>query len=505
MPRRADRMPLLDLDIDPGSPTPLHRQLYEGLRKAILAGRLPPRGRLPSSRALAIELGLSRNTILTAFEQLASEGYLEARQGSGSRVAAMLPDPLPPAASRIPAPRHASPGAKPAMPAGRARLSLRGTALSAATSARATRGDGAFAPAIPDLDIFPFELWSRLLAKSWRRPTLAMASGRDAAGYLPLRAAIADYLRRVRAVRCEPEQVVVLSGIRQAVDLAVRLLLDAGDKVWIEEPGYAGVREVLRAAGARLVPVPIDDEGLSVKTGAKKAPDARLVCVAPSHQYPLGTVMTLGRRLELLAWARPAGAWIVEDDYDSEFRYAGRPLAALQGLDEDGRVIYVGSFSKVLFPSLRLGYLVAPPALVEGFTAARSTLDDHAAMTAQPALAAFIAEGHFAAHIRRTRKLYAARQAALLSAAGRHLQGLLDLAPASAGMHLLAGLAPKLAARMDDRAAAARAAAIGITVAPLSAFHMTSPRRQGLLMGYAGVPEDAIEPAVIRLAAALRA
>jgi GntR family transcriptional regulator/MocR family aminotransferase len=502
MPRRADRMPLLDLDIDAEAPAPLHRQLYDGLRKAILTGRLAPRSRLPSSRALAVELGISRNTVLTAFEQLASEGYLEARRGSGSRVAAMLPDPAPPA--RRAAARGTGNGARTAAAPGNARLSARGLALTAASDARAVRGDGPFAPAIPDLDIFPFELWSRLLARSWRQPGLAMATGRDAAGYFPLRAAIADYLRRVRAVRCEPEQVIVLSGIRQAVDLAVRLLLDAGNRVWLEDPGYAGVREVLRASGATLVPVPVDGEGLSVKAGARKAPDARLVCVAPSHQYPLGTVMTLARRLELLAWARGAGAWVIEDDYDSEFRYAGRPLAALQGLDEDGRVIYVGSFSKVLFPSLRLGYLVAPPALVDAFTTARSTLDDHAAMTAQPALASFIAEGHFAAHIRRTRKLYAARQAALLAAADRHLPGLLELAPASAGMHLLARLAPPLALRMDDREATARAAAHGIAVAPLSAFHMTNPRRQGLLLGYAGVPEAQIEPAVIRLAAALR-
>jgi GntR family transcriptional regulator/MocR family aminotransferase len=504
MPRRADRMPLLDLDIDKEAAAPLHRQLYEGLRKAILAGRLVPRGRLPSSRTLAAELGLSRNTVLSAFEQLASEGYLEARRGSGSRVAAMLPDPQPPVAAGRPSSCRSDFVDKTSHAARVARLSPRGLALTAAASARAARGNGPFAPAVPDLDIFPFELWSRLLAKSWRRPSLNMALGRDPAGHLPLRAAIADYLRRVRAVRCEPEQVIVLSGIRQAVDLTVRLLLDAGDPVWLEEPGYAGVREVLRATGATLVPVPVDGEGLSVKLGAKKAPDARLVCVAPSHQYPLGTVMSLGRRLELLAWARGAGAWVIEDDYDSEFRYTGRPLAALQGLDEDGRVIYVGSFSKVLFPSLRLGYLVAPPALVDGFTAARATLDDHAAMTAQPALAAFIAEGHFAAHIRRTRKLYAARQSALLTAAEHHLQGLLELAPASAGMHLLARLAPGLAARMDDRTATARAAAQGIAVAPLSAFHMTNPRRQGLLLGYAGVPEAAIEPAVIRLAAALR-
>jgi len=503
MPRRADRMPLLHLDIDAEGSSPLHRQLYEGLRKAILAGRLAPRGRLPSSRALAAELGISRNTVLSAFEQLAGEGYLEARQGSGSRVAAMLPDPPAPVAAGSPASRRLRP-AKPEPDAAKPGLSRRGLALTAAFSARAARGQGAFAPAVPDLEIFPFELWSRLLARGWRRPDPDMALGRDPAGYPPLRAAIADYLRRVRAVRCEPEQIIVLSGIRQAVDLAVRLLLDAGDRVWLEEPGYAGVREVLRAAGATLVPVPVDGEGLSVKAGAKQAPDARLACVAPSHQYPLGTVMSLGRRLELLAWARGAGAWIIEDDYDSEFRYAGRPLAALQGLDADGRVIYVGSFSKVLFPSLRLGYLVAPPALVDGFTAARATLDDHAAMTAQPALAAFIAEGHFAAHIRRTRKLYAARQSALLTAAERHLTGLLELTPASAGMHLLARLAPRLIARMDDREATARAAAHGIAVAPLSAFHMTNPRRQGLLLGYAGVPEPQIEPAVKRLATALR-
>jgi GntR family transcriptional regulator/MocR family aminotransferase len=318
-----------------------------------------------------------------------------------------------------------------------------------------------------------------------------------------LRAAIADYLRRVRAVRCEPEQVIVLSGIRQAVDLTVRLLLDPGDSVWLEEPGFAGIRAVLAAADLKVVPVPVDEEGLDVAAGARMAGNARLACVAPSHQYPLGVVMSLRRRLDLLAWARDSRAWVIEDDYHSEYRYAGRPLAAMQGLDHDGRVIYVGTFSTVMFPSLRVGYLVAPPALVDAFKAARGTLDDHAPMTPQPALADFIAEGHYAAHLRRMRRLYQARQQALLGAASRHFSGLLEVAPDEAGMHLVAGLSPPLARRMDDTAAASRAAAAGIATTALSGFYMGAARRQGLLLGYAAVDEGAIEAAAKRLARAL--
>ena len=516
-PRRTDRAPLLALnlglaDLDAGGDRPLHRQLYEGLRQAILAGRLAAGARLPSSRALAAELGLSRNTVLAALDQLMSEGYVAGRGGSGTFVAPELPE-QPPDRLAMATRRRTPTGAASTVPMPpEAALSRRGLTLAGrrasldVTPVRevAPRLQGvAFAPGLPELDEFPFDVWARLLARHWRHPRRALALGGDPAGHAPLRAAIADHLRRVRAVDCNADQVIVVSGIRQAVDLAVRLLLDPGDSVWLEEPGFSGIRAVLAAADLRVVPVPVDDQGLDVAAGATAAPDARLACVAPSHQYPLGVVMSLRRRLDLLAWARDARAWVIEDDYHSEYRYAGRPLAAMQGLDRDGRVIYVGTFSKVMFPSLRLGYLVAPPALVDAFRAARSTLDDHAPMTPQPALADFIAEGHYAAHLRRMRRLYAARQRALLDAAGRHLGGLLELAPDEAGMHLLAGLSPALAARLDDRQVAQKAAAANVAVAPLSRFYAGPPRRQGLLLGYASFDEAIIEDAAKRLARSL--
>jgi GntR family transcriptional regulator/MocR family aminotransferase len=302
--------------------------------------------------------------------------------------------------------------------------------------------------------------------------------------------------------------VLITSGAQQAVDLAARLLLSAGDRVWIEDPGYRGLRGPLTAAGLEVVPITVDDEGLSLQAGLERAADARLAVVAPSHQYPLGRAMTLARRLELLDWAAERGAWILEDDYDSEYRYGGRPLAALQGLDArrpdgGGRVIYLGSFSKVMFPSLRLGYLVVPPPVAEAFVRARAALDDHPSAIVQPALAAFIEEGHFAAHVRRMRTLYARRQQVLLAAGRRHLGGLLKLEPDDAGMHLLARLAPALARRMTDREAAGRAEAAGIAVSPLSSYFMEGPGAQGLLLGYAGVPDTEIHDGVRRLAKAL--
>lgn len=331
-----------------------------------------------------------------------------------------------------------------------------------------------------------------------------------AGGDPALRRAIAEHLRRARGLACELEQVLVTNGAQHALDLVARVLLDPGARAWVEDPGYPGLRGALTAATAETVPVPLDGDGLSVAEGRRIAPDARLAVVAPSHAYPLGTVMSLGRRLELLDWAAEAGAWIVEDDYDSDFRYAGRPLAALASLDRGtarggGRTIYLGTFSKILFPGLRLGYLVVPADLAEPLARARRALDDHPSTVVQPALAAFLEEGHFAQHLRRMRRLYAARQEALLAAGRRHLDGLLELAPDAAGMHLVAGLAPALAARADDRACAEAAAAAGIAAPPLSAYHLGPPDRQGLLLGYAAVPEAEIDSAAAGLAQALDA
>jgi len=296
-----------------------------------------------------------------------------------------------------------------------------------------------------------------------------------------------------------PEQVIVVSGSQQALDLAARVLLDPGDRVWVEDPGYMGARGALSGAGARLVPVPVDGEGLGVAVGVAREPDARLACVTPSHQYPLGVTMSLGRRLELLGWANRSGAWVVEDDYDSEYRYTGCPLEALQGLDSEGRVLYIGTFSKVLFPALRLGYLVVPSDLIDAFVSARELTDRHPPTVDQAILAGFIAEGHFMRHLRRMRALYAERQAALIEEAARELPGLLDVNPAAAGMHLV-GWLPEGA---DDREASRRAADLGVEAPPVSLYGSVSGGRGGLMLGYAAVGDREMRGGVRRLASAL--
>ena len=487
---------LVALDLDRQGGGPLYRQLYDGLRLMILDGRLAPGSRLPANRILAQDLSLSRNTVATALQQLLAEGYVETRQGDGTYVAAEMPDAGP--ERRLPE-RSGADGAQPLGEVARHYgLSRRGRDLAAI--ARLNVGSAAaFAPG-PDLAAFPFDVWARLLTKFWRRPGRELTVSRDAGGYPPLKAAIAGYLGAMRGVRCDPDQIIVVSGAQQGINLAAQVLLDHGDQALVEEPGYGGVHGALIAAGLRIALVPVDGEGMDIAAGEARAPLARLACVAPSHQHPLGVVMSLRRRLALIEWARRRQAWILEDDYDSEYRYAGRPLAALQGLDPTGRVIYVGSFSKVLFPSLRLGYLVVPPDLVEHFIRARRVLDDHAAMLAQPVLARFIEDGHFAAHIRRMRRLYAARQEALLDTAKRDLAGLLELGADEAGMHLIAWPGPAMAGAMDDKRVAAAAAKAGVIALALSTTYAGRPVRQGLILGYAAHDEDAIAAAGRRLA-----
>jgi GntR family transcriptional regulator/MocR family aminotransferase len=455
---------------------------------------LPAGTRLPSTRALAAELGVSRTTVVTAFEALLAEGYLEGRVGSGTFVAGSLPDELLSAK-----PEGGREEVRPSR-SGR-RLSERG-ALLAATPTTAVRDQGeprAFRPGVPALDEFPHAVWRRIVGKLWRRPPGGLFGYGDPAGYGPLREAIAGHLGATRAVRCVPEQVIVVSGSQQALDLAARVLLDPGDAAWVEDPGYMGARGALSGAGARLVPVPVDGEGLEVAAGIAREPNARLACVTPSHQYPLGVTMSLGRRLELLGWAGRAGAWVIEDDYDSEYRYTGRPLEALQGLDTEERVLYVGTFSKVLFPALRLGYLVVPPDLVDAFVSARELTDRHPPTVDQAILADFIAEGHFGRHIRRTRALYARRQAALVEQAARELRGLLDVRPAAAGMHLVG----RLPEGVDDHEASRRAARLGVEAPPVSLYGGAPRGRGALMLGYAAVGELEMRRAVRRLAEAL--
>ncbi len=488
-------MAAISLDYDRQAAVPLFRQLYTRIREAILSRQLEGGTQLPPTRELAEQLQVSRNTVINAFEQLIAEGYLEGRVGSGTYVARVLPEELLQARIDI---QHISPSTEKQAPG----ISQRGKLLSEAVIApiRYTSTPRAFQPGLPALDHFPFEIWSRLAAHCWRNPPSELLGYGDPQGYRPLREAIVGYLKASRGVRCDIEQVVIVSGSQQALDLTTRILLDPGDAVCIEDPGYLGARHAFTGAGAQLIPVAVDGEGLQVARVMEHKQNIRLIYVTPSHQYPMGVTMSLSRRLALLEWATRKGMWVVEDDYDSEYRYTGRPLATLQGLDHTGRVIYMGTFSKVLLPSLRLGYLVVPPALVETFVRVRSLADRHSPSLDQAILTHFINEGHFTRHIRRMKKLYMERQALLVEAARRELQGALDVPPTPAGLHVVGWLDPKL----DDRNVSQLAQQLGVDTPPLSVYRLQDRPLQGLVLGYAGIAPQEIETGMQRLARAIR-
>jgi GntR family transcriptional regulator/MocR family aminotransferase len=494
MPRKTAPLGLV---LDPASEAPLHRQIGQQIRAAILERRLAPGLKLPSSRLMAAELGCARGTVLLATDQLVAEGYVVAQAGSGLTVATNLPDEM--LISPKIAPR-AAPG--PAAPV----LSRRTAATLAAHSSDGSFDDSplAFPTGQPDRAAFPFALWAKLLEQEWRKPPWSIAGALHPFGHPGLRAAIAAYLGMARGFSCEAGAVVVTSGMRQSLSLFARLVLDAGQQAWIEEPGFIGTREAMATAEIEAVPVPVDDQGFSVDAALKRAPRARLAVVAPSHQFPLGTVLGLQRRLELLSWAERTGSWIAEDDFDGEYRYAGRPLAPLRALDRTGRVAYLGSFSKLLFPALRLSYVVLPASLATTAQRIMTGNSARASLLGQGALARFIGDGHLAAHLRRTRLLYAERQQALIAAARRPLKGLLELAPDPGGMHLIARPAAAIAATFDDHAAAAACAARGVGVAPLSACYSGRAKKHGLILGYAGTPEKDMPAALAVLRGVLR-
>ncbi len=492
MPQAADRAPLLMVSVDRQNAVPMHRQIYDQIRDAILGGRLSPGRRLPSTRALADELKVSRNTVLSAFDQLFAEGYTEGQIGSGTQVSRILPEDVlaARASPKLRDERHLDPADV---------LSKNGHALlHAKPRVRRDVSGSAFRPGMPEIDRFPWNYWSRMIAKFWRNPPRSLVSYGEPGGYMPLRVAIAEYLCAVRGLVCEADQVIITAGAQQAIDLVARALLNPGDKVWIEDPGYAGIKGVLTAAGATLVPLPIDAQGLIVGEGVRQALNSRMAVVTPSHQYPLGAVMSLSRRLELLKWAAENNAWILEDDYDSEYRYAGRPLSALQGLDTKGRVIYVGTFSKVMFPAVRLGYMVVPKGLAQPMMDIRRSLDDQTAIAMQPVLTEFIESGHFAQHIRRMRTLYADRQQTLLDAIKSKLSEVLEIAPDEAGMHIVAHIKPECG--LVDTDIAEQAAQHKLTLFPLSEFYLGKADRNGLVLGYAGVEERDIKRGVEKLA-----
>jgi GntR family transcriptional regulator/MocR family aminotransferase len=357
----------------------------------------------------------------------------------------------------------------------------------------------AFQNGLPAFDEFPFKVWSKLASKRLRNPARELLAYGDPAGYRPLRKAIAAHLKSMRGVQCEPDQVVVVGGTQQALALIARILLNPGDRVWIEDPCYPGARNALLAAGAKVVPVPLDEAGFSLPVALKRRKNVRLAYVTPSHQFPLGVTMSLSRRLALLEWAKQSNGWIVEDDYNSEFRYAGRPLPSLQGLDSHGAVIYIGTFSKTIFPSLRLGCVVVPKSLTDIFVAARALLDRHSPSIDQAILADFIEEGHFARHVRRMRSLYAARQELLIAAAQTELDGLLEMKPAAAGMHIIGWLP----GGVSDKVVSEKAAQYGVEAAPLSAYSFAPLPKGGLVLGYTTVNGRQIKEGMRRLAQAL--
>ncbi|PYK72507.1 MAG: PLP-dependent aminotransferase family protein, partial [Verrucomicrobia bacterium] len=446
------------ISVDRCAAKPLYQQIYDSFRTRIIDGQLRPARLVPSSRELARELRVSRLPVLNAYAQLIAEGYFESRAGAGTFVASSLPGAAKGRSANVASPIT---------------LANRRVAKEAARLPRYERPSwaaslGAFQVGQPDLHRFPIEIWLRLVARYSRSMRVKALQYGDALGRADLREVIATYLRTSRGVRCEPEQIMVVSGSQQALDLATRVLLDVGSSAWIEEPGYWLVHRVLQARGCRAMPVPVDDEGLDVSAGVKLARKARGVFVAPSHQYPLGVTMSASRRLQLLEWTRSAGAWIIEDDYDSEYRYDTMPIASLQGLDTNGRVIYIGSFSKVMFPSLRLGYLVIPPDLAERFAAMRETMDICPADIAQAVTAEFIREGHFARHIRRMRPIYAERRRVLVAEIQQQFGDRATVLGDEAGMHL-AILVRRL---QNDAKIAAKAAKESLWVSALSGLYL---------------------------------
>jgi GntR family transcriptional regulator / MocR family aminotransferase len=466
------------------APVPLYQQIYDAYRRSIARGNLRVGELVPSSRELARELRVSRLPVLNAYAQLLAEGYFESRTGAGTFIAASFPGRTgaPEARAKV----DATSGARP--------VAARASALTRCERPSSAESLGPFQVGQPALKDFPIDIWAKLVGRSSRRMRVRGLQYGNPMGLKELRVTIASYLRKARAVRCEAEQIMIVSGSQQALDLSARVLLDPGTPVWVEEPGYWLMHQVVKAADCRAVSVPVDAEGLNVAAGIKLCPKARAAFVAPSHQYPLGVTMSATRRFELLDWAEKAGSWIVEDDYDSEFRYDSMPIASLQGLDTNSRVIYVGTFSKVLFPSLRLGYLVIPPDLVERFSAVRQATDLCPSHGNQAVLAEFIREGHFSRHIRKMRQLYSDRRRVLVEEIERELGDCCEILGGEAGMHLTVSIGE----RLRDTEIAAKAVQRKLWLSPLSPSYVGSSPRQGFVLGFGNTSAAEI-PAAVRL------
>lgn len=485
--------------LNQGGALPQNRQLYRLIRQAILDKILPIHSRLPASRELARELGIARNTVMYAYEQLIAEGYLHTRKGSGSFVADTLSETLLNPGQKKRSKKtdgDSAPSSSITPPA----LSKRGSKLVARAGAAAQQW-GAFVPGVPDVSQFPYAVWNKIQSKLWRQPEIRNLTYSQGGGLPALRAAIADYLKGARSVVCEPEQIIITNGTHQSIDLCLRLLSDPGDIAWIEDPCYWGARNLLLASGLQLRPIAVDAEGMNPKDEDKKVVP-RFIFVTPSHQYPLGMVMSLSRRRSLLEYAAHHGSWIIEDDYDSEFRYKGRPLACLQGMDSAERVLYMGTFSKTMFPGLRLGYLVVPPGLTPAFITGMEELYRSGQETLQACMAEFMRLSYYHAHIRRMRLLYGTRLERLQNEIKRHFpKGEVQATGSDAGLHLTLCLP----AHCKDQEIAKAALKQGIASRALSSyFHSTEQAVPGLVLGYASVSEDEIITAFATLAAVIR-
>jgi GntR family transcriptional regulator/MocR family aminotransferase len=492
----------------------LSRQLYQALRVRILDGRLSSGTRLPASRDLAASLGISRNSVMRAYDQLYAEGFTEGRIGDGTYVAQV--------ASQVSAAKKLSTkvptGLSTSLPTGLSTKSAKSIGISTSEVIHSSAikllkqhhlnppsfsGPRAFRVGVPAFDLFPFDVWGKLYAAFWRKPDLAVLGYGEAAGYRRLRELIAVYLRTSRGLQCSAEQIVITSGAQQAISLCAQLLLEPGDGVAIENPGYRAAGHAFAVAGAKLRGVAVDEEGMRVALVEQS--DCKLAYVTPSHQYPMGVVMSLARRLELLAWAQRTQGWIVEDDYDGEYRYSGAPLAPLAALDQAGRVLYVGTFGKIAYPGLRLGYLVLPVELVEPFSQRRAVDMRHSEISAQAVMAEFIGAGHFQRHIRRMRRAALNRRNALLIGWPADIRGCSAMPKVVAGLHV----AVKVDSVVREKELIDKAESVGVEIAPLSSYWLPesiepADERAGLVLGFAAVPEVDIASALERLKAVWR-
>ncbi|VEP18430.1 Transcriptional regulator with HTH domain and aminotransferase domain [Hyella patelloides LEGE 07179] len=483
----------LAIHLDRTSTTPLYQQLTEKIRTVVLEGRLKPNQKLPSSRNLAKSLNISRSTVTQSYEQLESEGYLETRRGSGTYICQTVPDqwlnsqPIEPVTTKIDKDST---------------LSQFGTNLISIGSLKVSESDYeiSFRYGDPAVEYFPMQQWRKFLARHCENSTALLNYAPDAAGHFPLRVEIADYLGRSRAVRCTPEQIIIINGSQQALDLIARLILDSGDWVAMEEPGYLGARHCFLAQSAYIQPIAVNSEGLSVEYLRNYRQKFKFVYVTPSHQFPTGVTLSLSQRIALLQWAEKTDTLIIEDDYDSEYRYGEKPIPALQGMDRSQSVIYIGTFSKILFPSLRIGYLVVPPVWIPIFCKAKWLCDRFCPILEQYALTDWIGSGHFERHIRRMRHLYHLRRQALIQAFEKYFGDRVTILGANAGIHLMV----KIQTALPDNTIIQKAAAVGVGLISARRYYL-QPQHQGeFIFGYAQLEEAQIEQGIKKLSQVLK-